>query len=96
MASITVTAQTNVKKTINKADMDLTAKPGENFYEYAAGGWLKSHPLDAVHPWNGAFVDLNEQNNDRIRDLIKGVCCPKDATRHYRTEDRRALSLVYG
>ena len=27
MASITVTAQTNVKKTINKADMDLTAKP---------------------------------------------------------------------
>jgi hypothetical protein len=49
MASITVTAQTNVKKTINKADMDLTAKPGENFYEYAAGSWLKSHPLDAVH-----------------------------------------------
>jgi putative endopeptidase len=70
MASITVTAQTNVKKTINKADMDLTAKPGENFYEYAAGSWLKSHPLDAVHPRNGALIDLDEQNNDRIRYLV--------------------------
>jgi putative endopeptidase len=69
-ASITVTAQTSVKKTINKADMDLTAKPGENFYEYADGSWLKSHPLDAVHPMNGAFTDLSEQNNDRIRELV--------------------------
>jgi putative endopeptidase len=68
---------TSVKRTINKADMDLTAKPGENFYEYAAGGWLKSHPLDAVHPWNGAFTDLNEQNNDRIRDLIKEYATQK-------------------
>jgi putative endopeptidase len=76
LASLTMTAQ-NVKRTINKADMDLTAKPGENFYEYAAGGWLKSHPLDAVHPWNGAFVDLNEQNNDRIRDLIKEYATQK-------------------
>jgi putative endopeptidase len=71
LASLTATAQTSAKKTVNKADMDLTVKPGENFYEYAAGGWLKSHPLDAVHPRNGAFIDLNEQNNDRIRDLIK-------------------------
>ena len=71
LASLTATAQTSAKKTVNKADMDLTIKPGENFYEYAAGGWLKSHPLDAVHPRNGAFIDLDEQNNDRIRDLIK-------------------------
>jgi putative endopeptidase len=71
MASLSVAAQNNVKRTIDKADMDLTAKQGENFYEYAAGGWLKSHPLDAVHPMNGASMDLKEQNNDRIRDLIK-------------------------
>ena len=70
MASLTIVAQTSTKKTINKADMDLTAKPGDNFYEYASGGWLKSHPLDAVHPMNGAFTDLDEQNNDRIRDLV--------------------------
>lgn len=71
IAGLTVAAQTNEKKTVDKSDMDLAANPGENFYEYAGGGWLKTHPLDAVHPMNGAFTDLEEQNNDRIRDLIR-------------------------
>lgn len=70
--SLNAAAQTPALKTgIDKANMDLTVKPGDDFYEYADGGWLKSHPLDAQHPMNGAFVDLEEQNNDRIRDLVK-------------------------
>ena len=63
LACLGSTAQ---KAHVNKADMDLTAKPGDNFWQYAVGGWLKTHPLDAQHPQNGAFVDLDEQNNDRI------------------------------
>jgi len=55
---------------INKANMDLSVKPGENFWQYAVGGWLKANPLDKQHTSNGAFVDLYEQNNDRINDLI--------------------------
>ena len=50
--------------------MDLSVKPGNDFYRYAAGGWMKSHPLDAEHPMNGAFVDLEEQNQKRIQGLI--------------------------
>ncbi len=53
-----------------KANMDLSVRPGDNFYEYAAGGWLKSHPLDAEHPMNGAFVDLDEMNQKRINQII--------------------------
>ncbi len=56
---------------IDRSNMDLSVKPGEDFYQYAGGGWIKSHPLDAVHPMNGAFVDLDEQNKNRIRDLVK-------------------------
>ncbi len=55
---------------INKANMDLSVKPGENFWQYAVGGWLKANPLDKQHTQNGAFMDLYEQNNDRINDLI--------------------------
>ncbi len=54
----------------DKANMDLSVKPGNDFYEYAVGGWLKSHPLDAEHPMNGAFVDLEELNQKRINELI--------------------------
>ncbi len=60
----------DLKSGIDRANMNTTVQPGTDFYEYAGGGWIKSHPLDAQHPMNGAFVDLDEQNNDRIRDLI--------------------------
>ena len=61
----------NLSSGIDKANMDLNVKPGMDFYEYAAGGWLKTHPLDAEHPTNGAFVDLEEQNQKRIKGLIE-------------------------
>lgn len=64
MAATTAFAQST------KADMDLSVRPGDNFYEYAAGGWLKSHPLDAEHPMNGAFTDLEELNQKRINQII--------------------------
>ncbi len=53
-----------------KANMDLSVEPGEDFWQYAVGNWLKTHPLDKQHPQNGAFTDLYEQNNDRINALI--------------------------
>lgn len=56
---------------IDRANMNPAVKPGDDFYEYAAGGWLKTHPLDAEHPTNGAFVDLEELNQKRIRGLIE-------------------------
>ena len=61
----------NMSSGIDKANMNLDVKPGADFYEYAAGGWLKTHPLDAEHPTNGAFVDLQEQNQKRIKGLIE-------------------------
>lgn len=61
----------NLSSGIDKANMNLDVKPGADFYEYAVGGWLKTHPLDAEHPTNGAFVDLEEQNQKRIKGLIE-------------------------
>ncbi len=55
---------------IDMNNLDRTVRPGNDFYRYAAGGWLDSHPLDAEHPMNGAFVDLDEQNQIRIQELI--------------------------
>ncbi|MBP9985184.1 MAG: M13 family peptidase, partial [Prevotella sp.] len=67
----TVASAQGLKSGIDKSSMDLSVKPGDNFYEYSVGNWLKTHPLDAQHPMNGSFVDLEEQNNDRIRELVE-------------------------
>lgn len=55
---------------IDRNNLDTSVRPGDDFYHYTAGGWLKSHPLDAEHPENGAFIDLEELNQKRIQELI--------------------------
>ncbi len=69
LATLSAGAQ-NLSSGIDKANMDLSVKPGTDFYRYAAGGWLKKNPLDAEHTSNGAFTDLYEQNQVRIQNLI--------------------------
>ena len=63
-------AQANLSSGIDLKNLDTSIKPGNDFYHFAAGGWLKSHPLDAEHAENGAFVDLQELNQQRIKDII--------------------------
>ena len=69
LAAMSAGAQSQVSG-IDKKNMDLSVKPGTDFYQYAAGGWLKNHPLDAEHTNNGAFTDLYEENQKRIQELI--------------------------
>ena len=69
LATLSAGAQ-NLSSGIDKANMDLSVKPGTDFYRYAVGGWLKKNPLDAEHTSNGAFTDLYEQNQKRIQGLI--------------------------
>ena len=38
-------AQINLKTGLKSENMDFTQNPGDNFYEYANGGWVKAHPL---------------------------------------------------
>ncbi|ERK03626.1 M13 family metallopeptidase [Hoylesella pleuritidis] len=67
----TATYAQELSSGIDKANLNTSVKPGNDFYEYAAGGWMKTHPLDAEHPMNGAFVDLQESVQKQIRSLIE-------------------------
>ena len=67
-AAVSAGAQTS--KGINTDYMNKSVRPGNDFYEYAIGGWRKAHPLDAEHARNGSFTDLDEMNQKRILGLI--------------------------
>ena len=69
LTALTAEAQGTVG--IDRANMNTAVKPGNDFYEYAIGGWRKAHPLDAEHARNGSFIDLDELNQKRIRGLIE-------------------------
>ncbi len=64
------TAQQTVSG-VNRADMDLSVKPGEDFYEYAGGGWMKANPLKPEYSSFGTFNVLAEANNEHLRDMFQ-------------------------
>lgn len=63
----------NVGTGIDLANLDTSAQPGDDFYQYATGGWREAHPLTAEYSRYGCFEVLNENNNKQLRDLIESV-----------------------
>ncbi|HAC42034.1 MAG TPA: peptidase M13, partial [Paraprevotella xylaniphila] len=61
------------KTGIDLANLDQTAKPGDNFYQYACGGWIKAHPLTGEYSTYGNFEVLIENNNKQLRGLIEAM-----------------------
>ena len=70
-AASAVFAQDNLSSGIDKANMDLTAKPGTDFYQFATGGWQKAHPLTPEYSRYAQFDALAENNRKQLRELIE-------------------------
>ena len=58
---------------IKLENMDPTAKPGTDFYQYACGGWMKNNPLKPEYARFGSFNTVDEENRKRIREIIEGL-----------------------
>ncbi|HWZ34772.1 MAG TPA: hypothetical protein VNW51_01360, partial [Mucilaginibacter sp.] len=56
---------------IDRANMDLSVKPGDDFWQYADGGWLKNHTIPGSKTRWGAFNILAQQNIDHVVALLK-------------------------
>ena len=58
------------KPGIRLSNLDRTVRPGDDFYEFATGGWQKSHPLPPAYSRFGSFDQLQEDNNKRINTIL--------------------------
>ena len=62
---------------LSKENMDTTVKPGDNFVQFANGGWMKKHPIPPEKSIYGAFNELQDLNNEQLRTImdeaVKGV-----------------------
>lgn len=62
---------------IQLANLDTTAMPGTDFYQYACGGWMKAHPLTDEYARFGSFDLLAENNREQLKGLIEGLAAQK-------------------
>ena len=70
LAAMPLAADAQNKSGLVMSNLDKTAKPADDFYQFATGGWQKSHPLPAAYSRYGSFDKLAEDNNKRINSIL--------------------------
>ncbi|TAL83280.1 MAG: M13 family peptidase [Rhodanobacter sp.] len=72
-ATATVAAPAHKPIGIDLAYMDKAVKPGDNFFDYANGDWLKTATIPADRSGTGAFLQLYEKAQKRTAELISNA-----------------------
>ena len=56
---------------LDTAGMDLTVKPGDNFFKYVNGGWDKATPIPPDRSGYGVDYILSDQAEQRVRGILE-------------------------
>src|SRR5674476_392051 len=67
-------------------NMDTKIKPGDDFYSYTNGAWLKNNPIPADKNSRSTFDELIEKNRHDIREIIEEAAATKDVHQGSNTE----------
>ena len=70
LAAMPLAADAQNKSGLVLSNLDKTAKPADDFYQFATGGWQKNNPLPAAYSRYGSFDQLAENNNKRINSIL--------------------------
>jgi endothelin-converting enzyme/putative endopeptidase len=54
-------------------DMDTSVKPGDDFFQYAEGTWLKNHPIPADKTAAGYNYDLPDEIELQVRKMVENA-----------------------
>ena len=63
----------NLEKAVDRNNLDPSTHPGENFYQYACGGWMLANPLDPQYARFGTFDQLAENSRNQVKDIITSL-----------------------
>jgi putative endopeptidase len=61
------------QNTSTQDDMDRSIKPGDDFYHYANGGWLKASAIPAGQPSYDSRAMVTEKTAQRVSNLIQAA-----------------------
>jgi putative endopeptidase len=66
-------------KVLDPANIDKSVSPGDNFFYYANGNWLKKNQIPASETRWGSFNELQDNNYKALRALLEEAAAAKAA-----------------
>jgi putative endopeptidase len=71
---------------LDPKNMDLSAKPCVDFYQYANGNWLKNNPIPPEFSRWGSFSELAEKNNLVVKEILEEAARNTNAVKGSNTQ----------
>ncbi|MGZ6000208.1 MAG: M13 family metallopeptidase [Rhizomicrobium sp.] len=72
--------------------VDKTVKPGDDFFLYSNGNWVKHDVIPADRTYSGVNLELDRQNEARLKGLVVTLAAEPDAKL---TAEERKLRDIY-
>ncbi|HJT43738.1 MAG TPA: M13 family metallopeptidase [Rhizomicrobium sp.] len=92
LAATPVLAQPKLGKWgVDMTSLDRSVKPGDNFFLYVNGGWLKTAQIPADRASAGSFQDLQILSEQRLKTIVADL--EKKPVRQLRAEERKLRDL---
>lgn len=77
---------------IDKSNMDLSFRPGDDFYSFAGAGWRRNNPLTGEYARYGVFDKLREENLEKLNKIVKDADDKKITTLYNQAMDADKLN----
>jgi putative endopeptidase len=77
---------------LDRANMDTTCSPCQDFYRYANGNWIKRNQIPADQPMWSSFHELQDENFAALREVLEQAAKQARTTKD---SDQRKLGLFY-
>ena len=78
LVTVACTNNKTMESGIRLENLDTTVIAGDDFYQYACGGWMKNHPLTGEYSRFGTFDKLAEDNREQLRTLIADIAAQEN------------------
>ncbi|MBO4826870.1 MAG: M13 family metallopeptidase [Prevotella sp.] len=73
IAGMSVAAMAQLQSGIKLENLNQGVRAGDDFYQFACGGWMKNNPLPAAYSRFGSFDQLAQDNNKRINSILSDL-----------------------